>query len=167
MPYSHIKGVVLILVLSFALALGVNALSSEGIPLKGQWDPKAGVVMADPGKFGEARAPELNNPLRLRRMVASGKLLLIDARPEMSYAQGHLPGALSFPLHGFNENLTSLGQALARELPVVVYCSGVACQDSHTFARKLVVMGVKNVMVYSGGFDEWSEMGFQVEKDEG
>ena len=164
MPHFHIKGVGLILVLSLALALGVNALSPAGIPLKGQWDPKVGVVMADPEKFGDARADELKNPLKLRRMIATGKLVLIDARLDMAYVQGHLPGALSFPLHDFNNNLKSLEQALSKKLPVVVYCSGVSCQDSHRFARKLVVMGVKDVMVYSGGFEEWAEMGFEVVK---
>jgi len=163
----HIKGVLLILVLSLALAFGVNAISPAGIPLKGQWDPKVGVVMADTGKFGDAKAAELNNPLKLRRMMASGNLILIDARLDVAYAQGHLPGALSFPLHDFNANLKPLERVLAKKLPVVVYCSGAACQDSHEFARKLVLMGVKDVMVYSGGFEEWSEMGFEVVNNEG
>jgi len=167
MSLIHIKGCVLILILSVVLALGGNALSPAGIPLKGQWDPEAGVVMADPEKFGEARAPELNNPLKLRRMIASGDLVLIDARLDIAYAQSHLPGALSFPFHDFNQNLKPLERVLAKGLPVVVYCSGVACQDSHEFAGKLVVMGVKNVMVYSGGFEEWAEMGFEVVKNEG
>lgn len=164
MDASVLKGSTLVLALSLVVGLAVNALSPRGIPLMGQWDPDAGVVMADPDKFSRTRALELGNPLKLRRMIQSGNLVLIDARQEISYDQGHLPGALSFPLYDFNKNLAALRQAVSSDLPVVVYCSGVSCQDSHKFAEKLVSLGLENVMVYSGGFQEWAEMGFEVEK---
>lgn len=163
MDRFYVKGSVLILLVSLVLALGVNALSPVGIPLKGQWDPQAGVVMADPEKFRQTRARELHNPLKLRRMIQEGNLVLLDVRQEFLYGQGHLPGALSFPLHEFDKNRKELGQVMSGQQPVVVYCSGVTCQDSHKFAQKLVAMGAKGVMVYGGGFEEWSEMGFEIE----
>lgn len=165
MGFQDMKGCGLILLAALVLGLTSNALSPNGIPLQGQWDPAKGVVMADPGKFSHIQISELNNPLKLRRMIQAGNLVLIDARPEMVFAQGHLPGALNFPLHAFDENLPRLGKALKPGLPVVVYCSGVECQDSHDFASKLAAMGVEQVMVYGGGFKEWSEMGLEVKTD--
>ena len=162
MDLFHLKGSILILLTSLVLALAVNALSPAKIPLKGQWDPKAGVIMADPDKYRETRALELDNPLKLRRLIQKGNLVLLDVRQEFLYAQGHLPGALSSPLHEFDKNLKALRRVISQKQPVVVYCSGLTCQDSHKFARKLMAMGVKEVMVYGGGFEEWSEMGFTV-----
>ena len=45
---------------------------------------------------------------------------------------------------------------------ILVYCAGVTCHDSHTFATHLVEMGFNRVAVYAGGFAEWEEMGFDV-----
>ncbi len=45
---------------------------------------------------------------------------------------------------------------------ILVYCAGVTCHDSHTFATRLVEMGFAHVTVYAGGFEEWEEMGFDV-----
>lgn len=162
---SHLKGSGLLLLVSLVFSLAVNTLSPSGIPLKGQWDPDSGVIMADPDKFRETRAQELHNPLKLRRLIREGNLVLLDVRHELAYAQGHLPGALSFPLHAFDRHMEELRRVISGRQPVVVYCSGLTCQDSHKFARKLVAMGIKGVMVYGGGFEEWSDMGFEVVTD--
>jgi len=160
---SEIKGGFFLLAFSLILALAVNRFSPSGIVLIGQWDPEKGVVMADSKRISITPAKEINNPLKLRRMIIEGRLVLIDARLRVDYNQGHLPGALSFPLHQFDENYESLSRVLKTDLPIVVYCSGVQCQDSHKFAGRLTAMGVKGVMVYSGGFEEWDQMGFDHE----
>ena len=165
MAVTNMKGAGLILLAALVLGLGVNALSPKRIPLIGQWDPAKGVVMADPGKYSHQKVEELNNPLKLLRMIQAGHVVLIDARIEQAFAQGHLPGAQNLPLHAFDENLSTLRRVVKPGLPVVVYCSGVECQDSHKFASRLAAMGVGQVMVYSGGFKEWSEMGLEVKTD--
>lgn len=156
-----IKGSIVLLALSLVIALAVNQLSPAGIPLKGQWNPEKGVVAADPGKV--LKAEELNNPLTLLRMIEAGSLVLIDARHEQAFAQGHLPGALSFPLHRFDRDLPAIEAALQPGKKTVIYCSGVECRDSHKFATRLMATGIREVLVYAGGFAEWEEMAFEVE----
>ena len=41
--------------------------------------------------------------------------------------------------------------------PVVVYCSGGDCEDSHTLAQKLYFVGFDNVLVYKDGFPDWQK----------
>ena len=43
--------------------------------------------------------------------------------------------------------------------PVVVYCSGGNCEDSHMLAQKLWGIQFNNVYVYKDGFPDWQNRG--------
>jgi rhodanese-related sulfurtransferase len=89
---------------------------------------------------------------------------VFDVRRPDIYDLGHIPGALNFPLDDFEEDEKALLSKIkiTPEDEIIVYCAGVTCQDSHTFATRLVEMGFTHVAVYAGGFAEWEEMGFDV-----
>ena len=163
MTIKDIKGCLVILALALGLGFGVNAVSPQGIALFGQWDREAGTLMAGAMQEPAVRAEEINNPLKVRKMLASGGIFLIDVRRADLYAQGHIPGAESFPLYEFDAVIGRFRDRIKPQDPVLVYCSGVACVDSHTFAERLIQMGYTRVTVYSGGFSEWEEIGFDVE----
>ena len=55
----------------------------------------------------------------LRARLQNGEVFLLDARPEVEYAAGHIPGALSFPLDELERRLA--------DLPIVAYCRGPYC----------------------------------------
>lgn len=167
MIMKDFKGCLILLGLSAGLAFGVNAISPSGIALFGQWDKSAGVLMAGSVHEDEVHAQEINNPLKVRRMIQEGKTVVLDVRRSDIFAQGHLPGALSFPLHAFDGIVGQLRDTVAKDDPVLVYCSGVACVDSHDFAARMIRMGYAQVMVYAGGFTEWQEMEFEVETNDG
>lgn len=59
----------------------------------------------------------------LRARLQSGEVFLLDARPEVEYAAGHIPGALSFPLEELERRLGDL----PADLPIVAYCRGPYC----------------------------------------
>ena len=160
---KDIKGCMVLLGLSLGLAFTVNSLSPAGIPLFGQWDTSTGVVMAGSNDENKVKAKELINPLKVRRLIESGNIVLIDVRRADIFAQGHLPGARSVPLYDFEENRDRFLADVTPQDAVLAYCSGVTCTDSHTFAAHLLKMGFSNVSVYAGGFAEWAEMGFEVE----
>lgn len=144
------------------LSLGVNALSPTGIALRGQWNPDQGVVMAGASKAHAVEVLQINNPLKVKRLVESGTMIVLDVRwPEM-YDLGHIPGAVNFPLENFEEEKKALLSKITPDDEILVYCAGVTCRDSHTFATRLVEMGFAHVAVYAGGFSEWEEMGFDV-----
>lgn len=160
---NDLRQAVVLLGISLGAALAVNFFSPSGISLVGQWDPDAGVLMANTREAAQAEmAGEINNPLTLRRMIENQEILLIDARPESVFDQGHLPGAVNYPFYSIDDTLDTVTSQISGDRPVVVYCSGVACQDSHGLAKRLMATGIKNIQVYAGGFDEWQEMGFEV-----
>ena len=144
------------------LSLGINVLSPNGIALKGQWNPDQGVVMAGANKAHCVDVTQINNPLKVKRLVESETVIVLDVRWPDIYDLGHIPGALNFPLDYFEEEKKKLVSKITPEDEILVYCAGVACHDSHTFATRLVEMGFAHVAVYAGGFAEWEEMGFDV-----
>ncbi|WDP86695.1 MAG: rhodanese-like domain-containing protein [Desulfobacter sp.] len=166
MNFKDIQGCVLIIGLAMGLGIGVNWISPHGIALFGQWDPDTGVVMAGSNQENHLVADELNNPLRVIRMVQAKTAVLVDVRRADIYAMGHIPGAVSFPLYEFDTALSFFLDLIKKQDTVLVYCAGVECQDSHAFASRLIQMGFVSVKVYAGGFREWKEMGFEVEADE-
>ncbi len=87
---------------------------------------------------------------------AKSKILLIDGRSESAYHEGHILGAVNIPYiqrDYFSEPL--LGQ-VARETPIIVYCSSKNCNTSVALAKFLTQkFGFINVRVFEGGWEEW------------
>ncbi len=160
---TDVNGVVLILFFSLGLGLGVNWFSPSGIALVGQWNTSEGVVTAKAKNDTVHSGIEINDPMKVYEIVTGNAMVVLDVRPGFSYEEGHLPGALSFPLDEFDQRIDRLLALVTKESPVLVYCSGFHCTDSHTFADQLMAMGFSKVLVYGGGFEQWQEMGFEVE----
>ena len=86
--------------------------------------------------------------------------LFLDARRSSVYAEGHIPGARSFPV--WESDIDARVKALFEEgldqrAPVVIYCSGGNCEDSHMLAQKLYMVGFDNVLIYRDGFPDWQK----------
>lgn len=163
MTVKDIQGCVYILTASLVLGLGINAFSPAGIPFFGQWDKTAGTIMAGSNSAGAVHAAQINNPLKVKQMIDSGNTVIVDVRRADMYDLGHLPGALCFPLNEFDQVIDRFQQTIKKDTPVLLYCSGVTCRDSHTFGGRLIKLGYTDVTVYSGGYSEWQEMEFEVE----
>jgi rhodanese-related sulfurtransferase len=159
---QDILGCFLLLGICLILSFGINAISPNGIALQGQWERDRGVLMAGANKAHAVDVMQMNNPLKVKRLVESGKTIVLDVRWPEIYDIGHIPGALNFPLEYFEEEKKKLLSKITPEDEILVYCAGVTCHDSHTFATRLVKMGFAHVSVYAGGFAEWEEMGFDV-----
>jgi rhodanese-related sulfurtransferase len=84
--------------------------------------------------------------------------VFIDARRTALWAEGHIRGAkvISVWEDGLAEKVEQLSMfSKDLKLPVVVYCSGGDCQDSHLLAQKLWVAGFRNLRIYTGGYPDW------------
>ncbi|WP_320040368.1 rhodanese-like domain-containing protein [uncultured Desulfobacter sp.] len=159
---QDIIGCVFLLSISVVLSFGINTVSPNGIALMGQWNPDQGVVMPGLNKSHAVDVMQINDSFRVKQLVASGTVVVLDVRWPEIYDMGHIPGALNFPLADFEEEKKRLLSTITPEDEILVYCAGVTCHDSHTFATRLVEMGFAHVAVYAGGFAEWEEMGFDV-----
>jgi rhodanese-related sulfurtransferase len=94
-------------------------------------------------------------------LVARG-VLTLDARRTRDYEQGHIIRARSFPVWESDIDArvtTFVGEARDGSIPVVLYCSGGDCEDSHMLAQKLFGAGFDNLLVYSGGWPDWQKRG--------
>ena len=100
----------------------------------------------------------------IQSMVSTFTHVFLDARPEEEYLAGRIPGAMNLPTHAFDEVAPQILPILLPDQPVVVYCSGVDCDDSIQLGTLLIQQGYTNIYMYPGGFTEWEESGQEVER---
>ena len=86
---------------------------------------------------------------------------LVEALPEKYYRDWHLPGAVHLALDELDSRAASV--LPDRDAEIVVYCASVTCHNSDAAARRLGVLGYRNVAVYSGGKQDWHDAGLPVE----
>ncbi|MDP1830634.1 MAG: rhodanese-like domain-containing protein [Geothrix sp.] len=92
----------------------------------------------------------------------------LDARRSSEFAEGHIAGAWCAPIweSDVDDRLISFKAARrpGSEDPIVIYCSGGDCRDSHLLASKLLNEGYFNLLIYRDGFPDWAAQGHPVEK---
>jgi len=92
-------------------------------------------------------------------------VLFLDARRTSVYEQGHIPGARPFSVwesdidEKVNKLFAERSDPRDQNLPIVIYCSGGDCEDSHMLAQKLWGIQFNNVYVYKDGFPDWQKRG--------
>ncbi|HYC90648.1 MAG TPA: rhodanese-like domain-containing protein [Thermoanaerobaculia bacterium] len=92
-------------------------------------------------------------------------VLFLDARRSAAYEEGHIAGARPFSV--WEADVDDKVNALFEERqdpaeqnkPIVIYCTGGACEDSHMLAQKLWGVQFNNVYVYKDGFPDWQKRG--------
>ena len=100
-------------------------------------------------------------------LFARKNVLFLDARRTSVYRDGHIAGArpVSVWEADVDEKVKAIfAEGLDQSAPVVVYCSGGECEDSHMLAEKLYRVGFDNVLVYKDGFPDWEKRGLAVTK---
>jgi rhodanese-related sulfurtransferase len=98
-----------------------------------------------------------------RRVVESGASVL-DARRKDEYDEGHIPGAILFDYYDMGTYRDSVLSRLSNEGEIMVYCSEPTCDDSELLAGELYRLGFTKLLVFKGGFAEWSGAGLPVER---
>ncbi|MGZ8798135.1 MAG: rhodanese-like domain-containing protein [Thermoanaerobaculia bacterium] len=96
------------------------------------------------------------------RLHAIGALTL-DARRTSVYEAGHIAGARAFSVweSDIDDKVNKLYEERSdpREQlkPILIYCSGGDCEDSHMLAQKLWGVAFNNIYVYKDGFPDWQK----------
>ena len=92
----------------------------------------------------------------------------LDARRSAEYAMGHIRGAWCTPVWEADlEDRLFTFKAQRRpgpDDPIVLYCSGGDCRDSHLLAEKLLGEGYFHLLIYRDGYPGWVAAGHPVEK---
>jgi len=132
-----------------------NMLSPKGIPWFEDWDRyierqarARGIVPLEAG--------------RVPALIEAG-VIVLDARSRAEYAQSRLPGALSLP---YTQRDTAFGHYsdwLTTDLPLLIYCSGGACDEALRLAIFFRDLGYPHVYLLSEGLTGWKKQGMPVE----
>ncbi|MHA6759156.1 rhodanese-like domain-containing protein [Streptacidiphilus sp. PAMC 29251] len=127
-----------------------------------------GVAAADPAvaaaHFAARLAFEADvSDVRADLLAAVPGLVLVDSRSDVSWAQGHIPGAVHIPTARIPELAPGLVDPAAT---VVTYCWGPGCNGATRAALGFARLGytVKEML---GGFEYWAREGFPYETAQG
>jgi len=89
---------------------------------------------------------------------------IIDAREPADYADGHIPGAINLPYDEVVTDPERLEKFDPQGKPIIIYCGGGTCELSMNLGFALVNAGKKKVLVFMGGWPEWSTSGYPIAK---
>ena len=158
-----VKQVCLLSLVSISCGFLVNYFSPAGISFIGSWDTNKGVISANSKNDVVVHEREILETDIVKKIYDQGHTVFIDARPLEQYEQGHIHGSIALPVAQFDELVESLFEKYPPAQPMITYCSGRECRDSHELAQQLVDAGYENVRVFIDGYPAWEEKGYPVE----
>ncbi|MDR2410752.1 MAG: hypothetical protein LBE13_21940 [Bacteroidales bacterium] len=145
----HVFQTVLLLGTIFVVAILYHALSETGF-LR---NPTA--VAEVTRRYYSVDIPEIN--LAEMQTIVTEKLCpILDARYANNFKRGTIPEAKNMPI---NSSLSERQQILAgidKNRRIVVFCQSAGCGYADEVAQFLKVNGFSNVVLYRGGYREWS-----------
>ena len=157
------KEISLLLGVAIVLAISVNYFSPAGIALVGQWDTSQGVITASAKNDVIVGKLEIEDVKTAKKIYDIGKSLFVDTRSRENYEDGHIPGAVSLPVGQFDELIDAFIDQHSLDQPIVTYCSGRTCEDSHNLAQMLLDFGFNDVKVFIDGLPGWEAEDYPIE----
>ncbi len=92
-------------------------------------------------------------PMTLKELLTrlhEPELIILDVRPALEYAQGHIPGARSMPIDELKTRLNELSP----EQEIVAYCRGPYCVFADEAVETLVALGYQARRMQEG-YPDW------------
>jgi len=116
--------------------------------------------------------PDLPRPIQIqlpkvKEFFDAKAATFVDARDPDEYASGHIPGAVSLPGEQATTDPARLEKFDPQGKPIIVYCGGGTCELSMNLGFALVAAGKHRVLVFTGGWPEWSGASYPIEKGAG
>jgi rhodanese-related sulfurtransferase len=118
-------------------------------------------------------APDPTQPIRAIHSDDAWALFrsgvpFLDARRGEDFAAGHIAGARNLAVweSDVDARITEFEATVKPSFasPLVLYCSGGECEDSHLLASKLLALGYRNLLIYQEGFPDWTQRNHPVRK---
>ena len=91
-------------------------------------------------------------------MEGSDNVLLIDARSEADYAEGHIPGAFNVQLR--DAETPEVTDRLNKAGRVVIYGRDPGSARATALAKRFITDGRKDVWIMEEGIAGWQDRGF-------
>ncbi|MEL6796100.1 MAG: rhodanese-like domain-containing protein, partial [Planctomycetota bacterium] len=85
----------------------------------------------------------------------------VDARVSSEFEEGHIEGALNISPTALEANSSLFAlDVIDPTLPIVIYCGGGDCDDSHRVAELLQdLRGFEQTHVFTDGYQAWADAG--------
>lgn len=147
-----------LLLLASVIALSVNQLRPGRLPLVADWSPEAQLKMDS----GDSLMVSLDEAQALFFAQAA---MILDARSQDVFAQGHIQGAQSLPWDEFDQHFDEIMARVPLDTPIVTYCDGESCGLSKELALALIGKGYTNVRVLVNGWTLWQENNLPIQMD--
>ncbi|MBW1894759.1 MAG: rhodanese-like domain-containing protein [Deltaproteobacteria bacterium] len=87
-------------------------------------------------------------------------VLIVDARPNTAYKQGHIKKAINVPLDIFDTIYMMELSGFDKTKTIIVYGRTISRLYDERVSRKLVLRGHNNTMILKGGFSAWRKKGY-------
>jgi rhodanese-related sulfurtransferase len=148
---SEVRGVVAVLMTALLLPVAAGVAAAQGPSVY-----QTTLAEVNP------KTPEVSTD-ELKRILASGSAVVLDARPHMEYAMSHIPGARNVaPRPGVSMSMYVSDVAEIERLvggdktrPLVLYCNGPFCGKSKRLSEELLAAGFSSVRRYQLGIPVW------------
>ncbi len=130
------------------------AIYNDGFPV---WEERGYKIVPGPSYEAKIETTKIK-PEELKKIFESGAkdYVLIDARDETEFKEGHIPSAINIPAN----TIASRQDILPKDKKIIVYCN--AGSRSYMAYRKLMRMEYKNL--YQTLFADWKAAGLEVKK---
>jgi rhodanese-related sulfurtransferase len=142
----------IIVFLTLAIGLVYNQFSASGVSIFKTYTPAKEENRTDV-YFQHVDAEFLKS------LIQGDMAIVLDARQQAVYNEGHIPGAYSLSLFEFDQAFARLQGLLDSGKTIVTYCIDFDCEDSTFLATRLYEKGYTDILVYKGGFDDWQALG--------
>lgn len=170
---GDLAGGVALIVVASAIGIAQNTVRSNPVPLIQKEAPISTVQKRDERAAAESTladtaAADTKAPLpegavdlkEAKRIFDEGIAVILDARSPSAFAEGHIPGAINIPYDQLPDYLDTLSDEVPKEQRVMCYCWSPTCDFSDQLATELKFMGYKDVVVFTGGWEEWTAAGY-------
>jgi histidine triad (HIT) family protein len=129
-----------------------GATSSAAPATQSMQTAPAPAFVAEPGVIREIKLDAF------KKLLGRSAVYLIDARIPEKFAEGHVDGAVNVDGNTVEANIPQL-LSIPKERIIVIYCDGGHCELSHRVADVLKNFGYGPILIYTGGWAEWSGKG--------
>lgn len=93
--------------------------------------------------------------------VSNAKAVILDARPFKRHNEtGKIPGSLPMPDTEIDKYFDVALKGKPKDVEIITYCQGIACEKSPKLAAELKKRGYTNVKNYSGGMPDWEQKNY-------
>jgi rhodanese-related sulfurtransferase len=141
--------------LPWTIALIALALAGIG------WLRPRGPVAADTRLAGELTTDEF------KQVLSDGRTLVLDTRPHLEYAIGHVPGAKNVaarpgvPMSIYVSDVAEVKRLVGGDTTrdIVLYCNGPFCPKSKRLGDELALAGHTSIRRYQLGVPVWRAFG--------